>query len=263
MNRRYLTRFASKLLGSTAVFGCALLSACSSPPEASAVEQGRKLFESKALSQSHLNDYTCATCHDTVASDPPSKKTGSALAGVTLRPSFWGDQVGDLLGAVNACRSNFMGDTQLLSPNDAQARSLYAYLVSLEPGVSDAIPFTVVNTIEALPRAETAEGNADAANHGQLLYAQACASCHGSMHEGTGRLSSRVPILPEQTIAEHAQYSHRVQRLIFTEKIRHGLFLGYGGNMPPFSTELLSDQDVSDVLEAFGVLGAVLDDDAQ
>jgi len=41
---------------------------------------------------------------------------------------------------------------------------------------------------------------------------------------------------------------------VFTEKIRHGLFLGYGGVMPPFSREVLSDQDVSDLLEALGVI---------
>ncbi len=75
------------------------------------------------------------------------------------------------------------------------------------------------------------------------------------MHDGVGRLNETIPILPEDTIVAHAQYSARVQRLVFTEKIRHGLFLGYGGVMPPFSAELLSDQDVSDLLEALGVLG--------
>jgi len=251
---------AKELLAIASVLGGCLLNACSSTPEESAVEHGRALYDSKALSQSRLNDFTCATCHDTVASAPPSKKTGGALSGVTLRPSFWGDQVADLLSAINACRSSFMGDPLPLSAEDERARSLYAYLASLEPGDSAPIAFTVVNTIDPLPRAETPEGIADAESHGRLLFAQACASCHGSMHDGIGRLSSRVPVLPEQTLAEHAQYSHRVQRLIFTEKIRHGLFLGYGGNMPPFSSQLLSDADVSDLLEALGVLGL---DDAQ
>lgn len=260
MKRHGITRSANELLAIASVLGGCLLSACSSAPEESAVEQGRALYESKALSQSRLNDYTCMTCHDTSTSAPPSKKAGGALAGVTLRKSFWGDQVADLLSSINACRSNFMGDPQPLSANDERARSLYAYLESLEPGDSAPIPFTVVNTIDPLPRAETPEAIADAENHGRLLFAQACASCHGSMHDGLGRLSSRLPILPEQTLAEHAQYSHRIQRLIFTEKIRHGLFLGYGGNMPPFSLELLSDADVSDLLEALGVLGL---DDAQ
>ncbi len=192
-----------------------------------------------------------------MASDPPSKKAGGALAGATLRSSFWGGQVADLLGSVNACRSNFMGDSQPLSAKDPQARALYAYLASLEPGNSDPIPFTIVTTIDPLPRPDTEEAIATAQNNGQWLYAQTCLYCHGTMHDGLGRLSTRIPILPEQTIAEHPPpvYTPRLQRRIFTEKIRHGLFLGYGGVMPPFSTELLSDADVTDLLEALGVLG--------
>lgn len=255
MKRPSITLAASKPVALACVLAGYLLNACSSNTEESSVEQGRALFDTKALSKSRINDYTCATCHDTVATDPPSRKTGGPLAGVTLRKSFWGDQVADLLGSINACRSSFMGDTEPLSASDERARSLYAYLASLEPGDSAPVAFTVVNTIDPLPRAEGAEAITDAENRGRLRYAQACASCHGSMHDGLGRLSSRVPILPEQTLAEHAEYSRRVQRLIFTEKIRHGLFLGYGGSMPPFSSELLSDAEVSDVLEALGVLG--------
>lgn len=257
MSPRCTTRFRDKPLALAAVLGSALLSACSSPSEEDATEHGRELFETKALSRSRLNDYTCATCHDTVGTDPPAKKPGGALAGVTRRRSFWGGQVADLLGSVNACRQSFMGDSQAMSANDEQARSLYAYLVSLEPGDAAPIPFTIVNAIDPLPRGETPEAISDAKSRGQQLFAQACQYCHGSMHEGVGRLSARLPILPEQTLAEHAEYSARVQRLIFTEKIRHGLFLGYGGVMPPFSSELLSDQDVSNLLEALGVLGVL------
>ncbi|HYQ25967.1 MAG TPA: c-type cytochrome [Polyangiaceae bacterium] len=247
MNPRLATRPAGKLWETAALIGCCLLSACSSPAEPSAVEQGRQLFESKALSSSHLNDYTCASCHDTVASTPPSKKAGGALAGVTLRSTFWGGQEADLLGSINACRNDFMADNRPLVVTEERARSLYAYLESLEPGDANPIPFTVVTTIDPLPRGDE--------SHGQVLFAQTCLYCHGSMHDGSGRLSSRLPILPEDTLVAHAEYSARLQRLVFTEKIRHGLFLGYGGVMPPFSTELLSDQDVSDLLEALGVLG--------
>jgi len=234
---------------------CAALGACGSNADPSAIDQGHQLFESKALSQSHLNDYSCQTCHDTVASDPPSKKAGGVLAGVTLRTQFWGDQVADLLGSVNACRKNFMGDSQPLAANDGPARALYAYLVSLEPGDANPVPFTIVNTIDPLPRGETEPEIADAKLQGQVLYAQTCQSCHGAMHDGSGRLSTRVPVLPEETLAAHIEYTPRVQRLIFTEKIRHGLFLGYGGVMPPFSSEVLSDEEVSDLLEALGVIG--------
>jgi len=245
MTGRVASRIGERLLAGGLLY-CALV-ACSSNSEPSAVDQGRQLLDSKALSVSHLNDYVCSTCHDIEASSPPSKKTGGALAGVTLRPSFWGGQEGDLLGAINACRDYFMGDNRPLAASDPAARALYAYLESLEPGDATPISMTIVTTIDPLPRGD--------AERGRELYAQGCTYCHGSMHDGRGRLSDRVPILPEDTIAEHAQYSARVQRLVFTEKIRHGLFLGYGGVMPPFSTEVLSDPDVSDLLEGLGATG--------
>jgi len=254
MNARTFV-YPRKVFVGACLLGCGFVSACGSTSGQSDIDEGRDLFQSKALSRSHLNDYACVTCHDSVASSPPSKKAGGALAGVTLRSSFWGGQVADLLGSVNACRSNFMGDSQPLTEKGEQARDLYASLASLEPGDAEPIPFTVVANIDALPRGATPDAIATAQAHGQELYALTCQYCHGSMHDGLGRLSSQVPLLPEQTIVEHAAYSARIQRLIFTEKIRHGLFLGYGGVMPPFSAELLSDQDVSDVLEALGVLG--------
>ena len=227
---------------------CGLAVACGSGSEPeSASDRGRVLFESKALSPSHLNDYTCATCHDARTSDPPSKKSGAAMAGVTTRPHFWGGQELDLLRAVNACRDYFMLASEPLGAEDPDARALYAYLESLEPRDEAPQAFTVVGDIAPLPLGDVASGSA--------LYIMACSSCHGAMHSGQGRLSERVPVLPEDTIAEHASYSPRVQRLIFTEKIRHGLFLGYSGNMPPLSAELLSDRDVSDILQALGVLG--------
>jgi thiosulfate dehydrogenase len=249
MITRHATHRLGKLRKIAALLGSCLLSACSEAPEQSAARQGRQLFESKALSQSRLNDYTCLTCHDTVASSEPSKQSGGALAGVTLRTRFWGGQEPDLLGSINACRNYFMGDNLPLAASDERARSLYAYLASLEPGDANPIPFTVVTSIEPLARGNEARG--------QVLYAQACLHCHGNTHDGLGRLSERLPVLPEDTLADpdHAEYSPRLLRLVFTEKIRHGLFLGYGGVMPPFSAEVLSDEEVSDVLEALGVLG--------
>jgi len=247
MNRRCFPLLSARFAATAGALCSLLLSACGSSSEPSAVERGRQLFESKALSQSRLNDYTCASCHDLVASTPPSKKAGGALAGVTLRSTFWNDQEADLLSSINACRNFFMSDNQPLSATDDRARSLYAYLQSLEPGDAAPIPFTVVTTIDPLPRGD--------ATHGELLFAQTCLYCHGTTHDGAGRLSERMPILPEDTLVAHAQYTPRIQRLVFTEKIRHGLFLGYGGVMPPFSKELLSDADVSDLLEFLGVLG--------
>ncbi len=199
-----------------ALLASCLLAACSSDSEPSAIERGEQLFSSKALSSSILNDYTCASCHDSEYQGPQSKKTGAPLAGVTLRPSFWGGQEAELLRSINDCRNYFMVDNRPLVATDADARSLYAYLQSLEPGDETAQAFTPVNMIEALPR-----GDADSGNQ---LFLAACASCHGTLHQGDGRLSARVPILPEDTLATHTQYTPRVQRLIFTEKMRHGSF---------------------------------------
>lgn len=246
MNAR-LPRELSQRFRALVVWACTLLTACGSSPETrSAAERGRELFESKALSTSRLNDYTCATCHD-AAADPLSKKSGAAMAGVTARPWFWGAQEADLLRAINACRDHFMLASDQLDADEPDARALYAYLDSLEPRDEAAQPFTVVSDIDPLPLGDVTSGHAQ--------YVMACSSCHGAMHTGQGRLSERVPVLPEDTISEHATYSPRVQRLIFIEKIRHGLFLGYSGNMPPLSRERLSDRDVSDILQALGVLG--------
>ena len=53
-------------------------------------------------------------------------------------------------------------------------------------------------------------------------------------------------------------YSERLIRLVFIEKVRHGPFLGYGGTMPPFSMETLSDEGLADLLEALAVTGEAL-----
>jgi thiosulfate dehydrogenase len=91
--------------------------------------------------------------------------------------------------------------------------------------------------------------------NGALLYDRACGYCHGEISTGTGRLGERVPRLPEDGIAEHEGYTPRLLRLVFIEKVRHGKFFGYGGDMPPFSREVLSDAELSDILEALGLTG--------
>jgi thiosulfate dehydrogenase len=239
--------FGSRKLELALAAAFALSLACSEAESIDNAEHGRDLFTSKQLSPSRLNNYTCANCHLAAPAETSLIRTGSPLAGVTRRPWFWGGQENDLLRAINACRSYFMAAPEPLVPTDADAEALYAFLLSLEPGDPEPVPFEVVRAIEPLPR-----GNAEA---GLSLFVDACSYCHGVIHSGAGRLSERVPILPEDTVAEHAGYSLRAQRLVFIEKIRHGLFLGYGGDMPPFSREQLSDPQVSDLLEALGILG--------
>ncbi len=69
------------------------------------------------------------------------------------------------------------------------------------------------------------------------------------------RLLPNAPILPEETLANHPSpdYTDEDRRLVFVEKTRHGGFLGYGGQMPLFSAEVLSDVDMADLLAYLGV----------
>lgn len=225
----------------------ASLSACGNDAPKSAVEHGRELFESRALSPSRLNSFACSTCHDLTAATSDRIKTGAPLAGASLRPSFWGATELDLLRAIDDCRSHFMEASGALAADDPNAEALYAFLTSLEPGDSGAQPFTIVRAVAALPRGDT--------DAGAITYAKACSACHGALHTGAGRLNTRIPLLPEDTLSAHADYDAATQRLIVIEKVRHGGFLGYGGDMPPFSSEVLGDEQLADVLEALGMLG--------
>jgi thiosulfate dehydrogenase len=220
------------------------------------VGRGAKLFDSRDLSESNVNRYTCATCHDTVlrtaGQDPSSSmaplEPGAVMAGVTRRPSLWGGMESDLLAAVDDCRRLFMNDRDALSRDDPAVQDLYAYLVSLEPGDPAAVAFSVPTFIANIARGD--------AGRGTVLFARSCGRCHGELHTGHGRLGSNVPSLPEDVVASHASYDAETQRLIFIEKTRHGGFFGYSGVMPPFSEQALPDDQLADILETLGVLGS-------
>jgi thiosulfate dehydrogenase len=216
------------------------------PPE-NAVARGRALFESGDLGDSGLNFYECSTCHEAEAGESGRILPGAALAGVTERPWFWGGQENDLLRALEACRTYFMYASEPLAPESGEGRALYAYLASLAPGNPEPVPFSVVQPIGPLPRGD--------AERGAALFASACANCHGTLNAGAGALSRRIPPLPAATLEDHAGYEPGELRLVFIEKVRHGGFLGYGGAMAPFSSEVLGDPELSDILEALGVLG--------
>lgn len=211
-------------------------------------EHGRELAQGHgALSPSRL--YACTTCHDESADDASTgaRKPGAPFAGATLRSTYWGGQEVDLLRALDACRRSFMLATEPLDRQDVDTRALYAYLLDLEPGDSDPVPFTIPTQLAALPRGNAVDG--------AMSYDRSCRACHGAAHDGAGRLGTEVPILPEEPLLEHADDSARVNRLHFIEKVRHGTFYDHGGQMPPLSLEVLSDEDLSDVLEFLGVLG--------
>lgn len=226
---------------------------------ADAVEHGRMLFEGHGASAgvdqlpaSRGNDYACADCHaDSRSSEAASNivRAGHHFSNVTLRDAYWGGSERDLLRSIDHCLFYFMGSTARLERDDPRARALYAYLDSLrDAGEPEAaLPFSVIAKVEDLPA-----GNA---GRGEAAYSRACGHCHGPAFVGLGRAVGAAPILPSETLADHplGDYEPLERRLVFIEKVRHGVFFGYGGTMPPFSRAKLSDAELSDVLTYLGL----------
>jgi thiosulfate dehydrogenase len=228
----------------------ALASGCSGDAEpivvhGTAIDHGMAIFQDPAVAGTDLNTYSCATCHS--AEGVPAADVvlpGGSLTGVTKRPYYWAGQELDLLRSINACLYYFMLEDEPWTAEDEQARALWAYLDSISQGPegTEPTPFTVSVAIADLPQGD--------ATRGEQLYGRACASCHGASHTGADKLVERAPTLPDQTLADHplGEYTADEQRLVFVEKARHGAFLAYTGTMPPFSLEVLPDEDLADIL---------------
>jgi thiosulfate dehydrogenase len=207
-------------------------------------ERGEQLFSDPGVSGSSFNVASCATCHAT--GDVPAGRilSGGTLRGVLGRPSYWGGAVADPREAIGYCLFYFMRDPMrdALAPEDPRGLDLLDYLETLGTEPSPAVPFTVPRALPtSLPPGDAARGEG--------LYAAACATCHGAIHTGAGRASPVVPVIPDETIAEHMEFADDIT----IAKIRHGGFYGIGGAMPPFSVEVLDDQGVADVLAHLGL----------
>jgi len=209
------------------------------------LDHGRAVFRDPRVTESTQNAFACSTCHVAEPDTADGRALpGAPLGGVTKRPTYWAGQEDDLLRSVNACRARFMGARDPWTRDDEEAKVLYAYLDSL-PGSAAPAPFTVLQQVVDVPAGDPTRGAA--------VYAAACEDCHGARDAGFGRLTPRAPILPWQTLAEHDYLTPDEQRLVFVEKVRHGVFLGYSGTMPPFSLEALSDADLGALLAYLGL----------
>jgi thiosulfate dehydrogenase len=213
-----------------------------------AADHGAAIFHDPAASPAPGNAFACSTCHLTEP-DASSKLLlpGAALAGAVDRPLFWGGQEDDLLRSLDDCRRRFMSAADPWSATDPEAEALYAYLASLPADAAQqkVVPFTVVPAAADLPAGDPKLG-AD-------VFARACQSCHGALHTGDGRLTPKAVRLPDDPLATYAGAQPANLRVIFVEKVRHGGFLGYGGTMPPFSQETLSDAQLAGLLAYFAL----------
>jgi mono/diheme cytochrome c family protein len=253
MSRPHVSALAPVIvtvLASALALGSAACSSSSEPEivHGSAVDHGRALFDDPTTSSSASNTFTCATCHRQDASSPGPTRLdpGAVLGGVTSRKTFWGGQRVDLLESINDCRSFFMDARTPWTTDDEDARAMYAFLAQLAPAAPASLPFTVVENPVDLSSGD--------AKRGALAYDLACKTCHGAVHEGAGKLATFIPVLPDEVVRTHAplSLSPAQLRLVFVTKARLGAFRG-GGSMPPFSREVLADDDLAGILAFFGL----------
>lgn len=233
-------RWIAGALAACALVACALSAACG---PLSARDVGEQLFSDPRFSLSEANAVSCATCHAVDAEDT-RVLAGGSLVGVTTRPSFWGGFVTSPLDATNVCLTRFMRGAAL-AKEEPRGRALYEYLRSLGPAEpSPAVPFTVVENVATVGRLE--------ASVGEDLYRRACFGCHGEPHTGEGRLDASMVVVPEASETFARLLGYPVE-LVVVEKVRHGVFFNIGGTMPPYSTEVLSDDDLSALMSYLGL----------
>ncbi|MBX7100698.1 MAG: c-type cytochrome [Myxococcaceae bacterium] len=223
------------------VLAAALLAGCAP----TAQSYGEQLFNDPQFAGSKFNAWSCATCH-AVRSGDARILTGHPMPGLFQRSATWGGALPRPIDAASFCYVAFMRGPGALSPDEPHSKALSAYLQSLPAAApSGPLPFTVVaNVVDVAP--------GDAVR-GKAVYQQACQACHGEPHTGNGRNSTLATILPDVQDDYASVFPGVKPTLVFVEKIRHGQFLGIGGNMPPFSQEVLSDDDLGALLGYLGV----------
>lgn len=207
------------------------------------VARGAALARSPSVSDSRYNAYACTTCHAERADDAGARIfPGAALQGATRRPSWWGGNALDLDVAVNHCVQRFMRGRPLDPAGDtAQALRAWLHALPATDATAASVPFVVAPETHDLAPGDSARGAA--------LYERACSVCHGAKHTGEGRISPLASVIPDETLAAHwSTYGPACTRGVFIEKVRHGVFFGLSGTMPPFTTDRLSDAQLADIL---------------
>lgn len=223
---------AMRLLAASAMFIALAAAGCPAPTGA---EVRERIFNDPRLAEREFNSSSCATCHN-VYDAKGGSRIGVTLKNVVGRPTWWGGYSPRLLDAVNFCNVFFMRGAPL-EPSDPRARALYEYLVSVSPdATSPEMPLTVVENVTTVPRGDP--------RRGEEVYNASCRVCHGAPRTGVGRINELTSIIPNASI-EFAVANDFDPELVIIEKIRHGQFFAVGGNMPMFTREALSEEDLS------------------
>jgi thiosulfate dehydrogenase len=212
-------------------------------------QYGEQLFNDPQFAGSQFNQWSCATCHDLGPALRPEVQriaSGGSLENVVRRPSFWGGKELRLIDAASFCYVYFMRGPEPLKEDEPRSRALYAYLATLgKDEHPPAVPVTIVlNATELMTRGPKEQG--------ETVYRQACEVCHGQTKTGFGRSSELASILPNVADEYDRVFPGIPPSLVFIEKVRHGQFFRVGGNMPLFSLETLSDDNLAALLTYLG-----------
>jgi thiosulfate dehydrogenase len=230
------------------IAGLAAALAAGCTQQISGAERGEELFRDPGITESPHNTVSCATCHQvTATSDPARIDPGYSLYGVAARSRYWGDKVYNLADAVNVCLVFFMRG-QELDETSEDARAIYEYLLSITPdgSPSDPLPVTVTENIVPIPLGD--------ATAGEAIYQASCQHCHGEAHTGSGNITDPVVDLPEYAIENYPKdFPGIAPGLVVIEKVRHGRFFDVGGYMPFYSSEILTDDQIGDLLAFLGL----------
>lgn len=217
-----------------------LATACAQP----APVYGEQLFNDPSFAGSQFNAWSCATCHAVTPTDTRILSGGS-LVGATHRPSYFGGRETRLIDAVSFCYVYFMRGPAPLQVDEPRSRALYEYLDTLGPKTdAPAVPMTLVLNTAEVPRGGKVRGEA--------VYRAACHVCHGDHTTGRGKNSVLASTLPNVADEYPTLFPGVPTPLVFIEKVRHGQFFEVGGNMPFYSKEALSDEDLGALLTYLG-----------
>lgn len=219
------------------------------PPEPMGnATNGLAVFE---RAESSGNQFSCANCH-AIAEDAQGFSTSDNLRrpahpifNAINRASFHNGMTSTLFDAVNICRQDWM-QVETFSESDDDWLDLEAFFQEQ----SDESVAMEVSVTQVMPITDFTAGNQQM---GQTLFNQTCATCHGENALGSelaGDLTLRR--LDKDGVAQKVRTSGPSDSQVFV-----GL---QGGNMPFWSQERLSDEDLAHIAEYVDSIS--LDDNA-
>jgi cytochrome c len=213
------------------------------------LSEGKMLFENAHRGRNG-NGFSCIICHDSgIDGEDGLIRPGHTMMNAFNRPSWKNGNVDQLLEAVNTCLSDWM-NADTLSEDDLLWEALETYIRFISPDLnSKPISIQIVT-----PPDPPTGGNFERGE--QLIQQLACIDCHGKDLRGvmddTGGLLAPYLIERPEIPLDHDYIAAKI-RVSGSNLSGSYEGLSYGGNMPFWGANRISDQDVRDIAEYLAV----------